>query len=143
MSAKADRNNAERACEHYCREVLGCVVTVRAVRTQWQRQDLFAGDVIGKTAEGHLRVVQATAGKDQAVTARRRKLERIPWHPSDRVQVVQLRSWPDPANRRRLLYGFRVHEWEHQLSPGAWGVQDRIQPVPREWFKSVQKESAS
>ncbi len=140
MSSKADRGNAERAAEHWCHS-LGCIKTVRAVRTKWQRQDLFAGDCLGKDAQGRLFVVQATAGKDSAVTARKRKLEAIPWAPSDFVAVAQLRTTQDPANRRKKCYYFRVLEYASTIEkPGrSWIVWEDAVEVPRAWFKATSK----
>lgn len=129
-STKRDRQRAEIAAEHFARS-LGAVSTVRAVRTQWQRQDLFGADVLGLTKKGALIAIQATAGQDSAVTARRRKLEAFTWPRDSLVLVAQLRSWPDPANRRRLSYGFRVHEW----GGTTWDVWGDVEMVPRSWFK--------
>ena len=134
-STKRDRARAEIAAEHFARS-LGAVATVRAVRTQWQRQDLFGADVLGKDKAGRLIAIQATAGQDSAVTARRRKLEAYPWMSTDLVLVAQLRSYPDPASRRRLLYAFRVHEWNRT----TWEVWGDAEPVPRSWFKATKPE---
>ena len=131
-NAKKLRGDCERACEWYCHEILGCVVSCRAVRTQWQSQDMFASDVIGKKADGHCVYIQATAGQRSAVTARRRKLEKIPWRPSDIVQVVQLVQTENPANARRKLFFFRVHNY----SFGKWKTFEDAVPIPREWFKA-------
>jgi len=130
---KQDRARAERAAEHFAYERLGAVSSVRAVRTQWQRQDLFGADVLGLTVSGALIAVQATAGQDSAVTSRRRKLEAFPWPANATVLVVQLRATPDPANRRRLLHNFRVHQWDGN----SWSVWDEAPLVPREWFKAL------
>ncbi len=134
-STAADRKRAEIAAVHFARS-LGAVSTVRAVRTQWQRQDLFGADVLGLAASGTLIAIQVTAGKDSAVTSRRRKLEPFPWPVDSTVLVAQLRNWPDPNYRSRLLYAFRVHEWDSF----SWTVWPDVVPVPRAWFKST-KES--
>lgn len=141
-STKRDRVRAEIAAEHFARS-LGAVATVRAVRTQWQRQDLFGADVLGLTAdgptgEGMLIAIQATAGQDSAVTARRRKLEVFPWPARALVLVAQLRSYPDPASRQRLSYAFRVHEWDGR----TWSVWGDAEPVPRSWFKATKEAAA-
>lgn len=152
-STKQDRRLAEVAAEHFLRS-RGCTVTVRAVRTQWQRQDLLAGDCLGKDVRGGLHVVQATAGQDSAVTARRRKLEAIPWADSDFVAVVQLRKMKDPANARRLLRFFRVCEFSivpHKFVARPWGDQpirewkvwDEAVPVPPEWLKAARTATQS
>lgn len=131
------RGDCERACEWYVHEVLNCVVSCRAVRTQWQRQDMFASDVIGKKADGSCVYVQATAGQYSAVTARRRKLEKIPWCETDIVQVVQLVQTEDPANSRRKLFFFRVHEYGLAgYYPREWKTHETAIPIPREWFKA-------
>jgi len=133
-STAADRKRAEIAAVHFARS-LGAVSTVRAVRTQWQRQDLFGADVLGLSDEGVLIAVQATAGGDSAVTSRRRKLEAHPWPSRSEILVAQLRHWPDPNYRSRLLYAFRVHEWNGE----AWEVWGDVVPVPRTWFKSAKE----
>ena len=48
---KSKRGPAERAAEWYAREILNCKDGCRSVRTQWQRQDLFACDFLGKKAD--------------------------------------------------------------------------------------------
>ena len=78
-NAASRRGDCERACEWYCHEILNCVVSSRAVRTQWQKQDMFASDVIGKKDDGTMVFIQATAGQYSAVSTRRKKLEKIPW----------------------------------------------------------------
>ena len=130
-NAKSKRADAERAAEWYAHEISDCVVTCRAVRTQWQSQDLFASDVIGKRADGSMVFIQATAGQYSAVTARRRKLEKIPWQENDSVGVLQLIQTEDPANSRRKLWFFRVHK----LFPsGNWETSHEAVPVPKQWF---------
>lgn len=145
---KTKRADAERAAEWYAREVLGCVITRRAVRTQWQAVDFFGSDVVGKLEDGSHAYIQATAGQSASIAARRRKLEAIPWLDSDIVQVVQLRWTEDPANARRKLWFFRVHEYAFGLADMGvpedpdcdrdagrwWTVIDEAVPVPRYWF---------
>lgn len=138
MSSKQDRSRAEIAAEHLARE-LGAVATVRAVRTKWQRVDLFGADVLGMTGKGTIIAIQATAGESAAVTARRRKLERYPWHVTSEVLIAQLRAQPDPNNRRRLQHWFRVHEYARNT--GTWELWDQAIRVPREWFKALPKEA--
>lgn len=145
--AKSRRPQAERAAEHWLHEIMECVKTRRAVRTQWQSVDFFAADVVGKTQSGVHVYAQATAGSHSAVTARRRKLEAIPWHPSDLVYVLQLVEQQDPANARRKAWWFRVHEYEQDLTsehdavydtgiPRSWRTWDSATPVLKEWFKA-------
>ena len=138
---KSDRGPVERAAEHFAVS-LGAVSTVRAVRTQWQRQDLFGCDVLGLRENGDLIGIQATSGENSAVTARRRKLEAHPWAASALVLVVQLRKLPDPANARRLQHFFRVHEYALVGGRRAWGVWNEAPAVPREWFKAMNGQAA-
>lgn len=132
---KSKRPEAERAAEHYCIKIAGCVLTVRAVRTKWQRQDLFASDCVGIRKDGTKVFIQATAGQDAAVTARRRKLEKIPWHPTDEVILLQLRQNQDPANGRRKLWFFRVMRYDHVFSK-SWVTDENAIEVQKEWFKA-------
>ena len=129
---KSKRGDAERATVWYARKILKCVYTRRAVRTQWQTVDFFGSDIVGKRSDGSHVYIQTTAGQDSAVTARRRKLEKIPWHESDTVQLVQLRQTEDPANARRKLWFFRVHIYED----GVWSTSEDAVVIPREWFKA-------
>lgn len=117
---------------------MACVITRRARRTKFAAVDFFASDVMGKRADGSMVFVQATAGQDSAVTARRRKLEAIPWAPHDRVFVLQLRGSQDPANRRRLVYHFRVMEYTRKQGwIRGWHTWRKAHEVQREWFKAA------
>ncbi len=136
-NARTMRANAEKAAIWYCHKIHKCVVTRRAVRAQWQAVDMFGADVVGKKKDGSHVYVQATAGQASAVTARRRKLEKIPWHKTDVVELVQLVNTEDPANARRKLYFFRVHVYDKK----EWSTLDVAVPVPREWFKKYQEET--
>lgn len=131
--AKTMRAPAERAAEWYLREVCGCVVTRRAVRTRYQSVDFFACDIMGKRENGSMVWAQVTAGGPEALRVRRRKLEKIPWHSSDAVIVLQLTSTPNPANARSKLWFFRVHRY---LALNTWVVDVEAAPVKREWFKA-------
>jgi len=135
---KSKRPEAERASEWYLHEIEGCVVTCRAIRTKFQRQDLFASDVIGKKQNGRCVYAQATAGRDEAVRQRRRKLDNIPWTTTDTVLLLQLTHTPDPANQRRKLWFFRVHRLD--TTNMVWVVDDKAFPVPKIWFKSYKNE---
>ena len=128
---KTKRADAERAAEWFAHEVMNCIVTRRAVRSQWQKVDFFGSDIVGKKSDGTYVYIQATAGQDSAVSIRKRKLEKIPWGSFDRVLLVQLRSTEDPANARRKLWFFRVHE----LRDGEWSTWKNAVEVPRGWFK--------
>ena len=143
-NAKSKRPEAERAGEHYARAIEGCVATVRAVRTKWQRQDLFASDIVGKRKDGTHVYAQVTAGQSEAVRTRRRKLDAIPWHESDTVLLLQLVQTDNPANARGKLWFFRVHKYcaPHRYSedgPRQWGVEDEACQVPKDWFKSYKE----
>ena len=140
--AKSKRPEAERAAEHYLYEVFGCLPEqiIRAVRTMYQRQDLWASDVMGRAADGRCYFAQATAGGDEAVRVRRRKLEKICWNEYDNVMLLQLVETINPANARRKLFFFRVHVL-NRLSK-KWVVEEDAHPVPRAWFKKLRVETS-
>lgn len=147
-NSKAKRGDGERAAEHYAVHIKSCVITRRAIRTQFQSVDFFASDVVGKMADGSHVYIQATAGQAAAVSTRRRKLEAIPWHPSDTVELVQLVQTPDPANARRTLWFFRVHRYypvfdekqNRYALVRRWETLETAVPVPKEWFKKLKEE---
>ena len=128
--AKNDWSNAEKAAEHYLREVYLCEHTRRPVRTRFQKQDFFACDVVGKTADGNHIYAQVTTGDSSAVAARRRKIEAIPWHESDTVIILQMKS-EKIGNKRR--FWFRIHHYETDLC--GWNALLTGHEIPREWFK--------
>lgn len=141
-NAKSKRADAEKAAVWYAREIMGCVYTRRAVRTQFQSVDFFCSDVVGKREDGTHVYIQATAGQKSNVTTRRRKLEAIPWHMTDTVQLVQLRQTEDPANARRKKWFFRVHEYQVETpTQRQWVTHDQAVDVPLGWFKAW-KEAA-
>ncbi len=136
-NAKSLRPQAERASEWYAREVCGCIITRRAIQTQWQSVDFFACDCVGKRSDGSHVYIQATAGQNEAVRVRRRKLDVVPWHKSDTVLLLQLVQTEDPANARRKKFFFRVH---FRDVAGPWSVLEEAQMVPKEWFKAWKEE---
>lgn len=138
-NAKTKRADAERAAEWVAHEIFHCVVTCRSVRTQWQRQDMFSSDVIGKKRNGSMVFIQATAGGNQAVSVRRKKLEKIPWQETDYVYVLQLIQTEDPANARKKLWFFRQYYY-HQYSNEWIQLTDAI-TVPKEWFKAYKNRN--
>ena len=139
-NAMSKRMDAERAAEHYAHS-LGCVITCRAVRTKYQRQDLFASDVMGKKCDGTMVWIQATAGQASAVTARRRKLEVIPWHYDDLILICRLIQEQDPNNKRKKNWFFRVHRYHPMLSEkNRWSTYETDTPVPREWFRAYKNK---
>lgn len=139
-NAKSKRNDAEKAAVWYAREELECVKTRKAIRAKYQAVDFFGADVVGKRADGSHVYVQATAGQDSAVTARRRKLEAIPWHSTDSVYLVQLRQTEDPANARRKLWFFRVHEYVLMDDWRDWVTHETAVSVKREWFTAAKED---
>lgn len=142
---KQKRGECERAAEHYARYNLDCILTRRPVRTKFQSVDFFGADIVGKRIDGTHVYVQATAGQSSAVTARKKKLEVVPWHESDTVQLIQLVQTPNPANARKTDYYFRifVYEANKEASQRTWKKEDEAVSVPREWFKAYREEDAN
>ena len=141
--AKSNRPLAEKAAEHYLHEVCGCDPEQirKAVRTMWQRVDFWAADVMGRLpveSGHHVFYAQVTAGQNEAVRVRRRKLEKINWNILELVMVLQLVEQPDPAHARRKNFYFRVHRLDHVNM--TWTVDDQACPVPRAWFKKLRIE---
>ena len=124
---------AEQAAVWYACERLSCVVYRRAVRSQWQSVDMFACDIVGKQVTGRHVYLQVTAGKSQAVTKRRRKIEAIPWHESDIVQILQFRQKVNAHDRRKRVSSFRVHDF--RLSDGGreWAPGEVLVAIPERW----------
>ena len=137
--AKSKRPEAERASEHYLYHVCGCdpAQIRRAIRTKWQSVDFWACDVMGRTLKGMCYFAQVTAGQDEAVRVRRRKLEKISWNMYDNVMLLQLVEQQDPANNRRKLFFFRVHHLDWLKPESLWTVDEVAFPVPKEWFKKL------
>ena len=124
--AKSRRMDCERASQHFAHEF-----------TMYQSQDLFGCDTVGKRIYGSHVYIQATAGQDQAVTARKRKLEKYPWHKSDIVLIVQLKSQQDPENKRRKLWSFKVWELEGVGNEIAlWEKWEEQVYFKSGWFKA-------
>ena len=142
--AKSNRPLAEKAAEHYLHEVCGCDPNQirKAVRTMWQAVDFWAADVMGRQARDEINglvfYAQVTAGQNEAVRTRRRKLEKISWNIFESVMVLQLVEQPDPAFARRKNFYFRVHRLDHGNM--TWTVDDKAYPVPKEWFKKLRIE---
>lgn len=135
--SKADPKNAERAAEHFAVKVLGCVKTVRAIQTQFQRQDMFGSDVIGKNKYGTSHYVQVTSGGKSAVQQRKKKMEQYPWHNSDRVYVIQMQK---SKHTNKLIYEFEVNElWPNQISGRAWLIWPDKTLIDKSWFKALKK----
>ena len=128
--AKQDARLAEVAAQHYCHVVLDCTITRRAIRTRFQKVDLFGCDVMGRREDGSCVWIQVTAGKSCNVAQRRRKLEAIPWNVFDDVRLLEFR-------RDGSSYGFRVHQL---FNNKVWTVRDMLEPVPRSWFKAYRPD---
>ena len=131
-STKAKRVDAEKAGEHYLRN-LGCVCTRRPVRTQFQSIDFFGSDVVGKLSDGSHVYAQVTTGQVEAARVRRRKLEAYPWHPSDRVLLLQLAV---DAGTRPFRWYFRLHEYKLEGTERVWHNSSEEIDFPRSWFKA-------
>ena len=139
--AKSRRMDCERASQHFAHEIMDCINSVRAVRTMYQRQDLFGCDTVGKRIDGSHVYIQATAGQDQAVTARKRKLEKYPWHKSDIVLIVQLKSQQDPENKRRKLWSFKVWELIEVGTGMQWEKWDKQVYFKSGWFRAFKADA--
>ena len=140
---KAYRRLAEVAAEHYAYKVLGCVRTVRAVKTQFQRQDMFASDILGRRHDGTLCAIQVTSGQDDCVTKRKRKLEKEIWHSSDTVLLLRLYWEKSTKNKRSKLWYFKVwHYASGSLQEERYWHYNYKEDhaVPKEWFKLYNKE---
>ena len=147
---KGKKSGAERASEWYARDVHGCVVAQRAVRTKFQKVDFFACDCVGKTSDGSHVYLQVTAGNDTQVTKRRRKIEEIPWHTSDHVLILQLAYLVDPSHKGRKLWWFIEHVYslvsfannEPSGNDRKWKTRKPPFSIPKHWF-SVWNEKRS
>ncbi len=142
---KSKRTDAERACEHYCYEIMDCVTTRRAIKTQWQKVDFLSCDVVGKRADGYHVYIQLTAGQTPKVLERKKKLEKEVWHTYDTVQILQLVQTDNPGGKgSRKLWFFRVHQY-YQFAEGNgesyWKTYVDAISVPKEWFKKWRKEA--
>jgi len=138
---KSRRGAAERAAQWYVHEVHFCVISRKAIRTKWQKVDFFACDVVGKAPSGKHVYVQVTTGQSSAVSVRRRKLEQIPWHPTDAVDLIQLIHTLDPNDARKKRWWFKVHRYEPTANGSRrWVTDDELVPVPSSWFKTRSEE---
>jgi len=126
------RAEAERAAEWYAHVYKRCVRTVRSIRTQWQRQDMFSCDVLGKRRDGSLVALQVTSGSTKMVWQRKKKIEKEYWHKSDTIQILQLTK----IERKWI---FEVYEYVHNPRKSCWRKLKPV-PVPREWFKKWRQE---
>lgn len=128
-TSRSRQREAECAAEHFLRVHLGCVNTVRAMKSRFQRQDLWACDCIGRVKGcGRVIGIQVTCGDHRNVGHRRRKLERVEWSENDRVLLGEFRT----ERGKRFRYWFRMHEYRN----GEWSVWPHEVHVPREWFRA-------
>jgi hypothetical protein len=132
----SDASNAERAAEHFAREVLGCVQTRRAVRTRFQKVDFFGCDLMGRREDGSSVWIQVTASREGSagknsgnVWSRKRKIETVPWREDDTVLMLEMVR---EKNGRSWDYHFRGQ----QLREHAMWFQKEPIPVPKRWFKA-------
>ena len=132
MTSKSKRREAEVAAEWYAHEVMGCTITRRAIRTQWQKVDFFGCDIVGKTSDGHHIYLQVTAGGSSCVSVRRKKLEEIPWHITDKVKVLQLVG---ARQGRVMAWWFTVYEYYWAGYGRKWTKSSGQIAVPKTWFK--------
>ena len=68
--------------------------------------------------------------------------KKIPWQKSDIVQVVQLIQTENPANSRRKLWFFRIHEYVLDEITRSWETYENAEPIPKEWFKTIRHKKA-
>ena len=138
MNAKSKRSDAERASVWYAVKNHNCIITRRALRTKFQKVDFFASDVVGKKIDGSHVYIQTTAGQSQAVTARRRKLEAVPWHYTDTVELLQLDQEQNPKNKRSKNWFFIVHVFNH--IDRLWENNKHRVDIPKEWFTKYKED---
>lgn len=141
MIAKSKRPEAERAGEWFLREKMGCVVTRRALRTKFAKVDFYAADIIGKREDGSCVYAQVTAGGSEALRVRRRKLEKVPWHWSEDVLLLQMQE--KEFSGRGKKWEFRVHVLLRGDEPNnplrtQWEVQS-VEEIDKKWFKAFKE----
>lgn len=88
MIAKTMRPKAEIAALNILKD-FGCTHFVKAIVTKFQKVDMFACDIMAKSANETF-FVQVTTGGYEAVRVRKKKLEAIPWLDTDKVFMFQL-----------------------------------------------------
>lgn len=135
---------AEVAAENYWIGQ-GCV-TRRALRTKWARVDFFGADVIAKDTDSTVWCQVTTAQRTESVRRRRRRLEEVPWLPSDRVFLFELEMRPNPVRRSRIDYFFRVHQYVYAARPPGeprrqWEIWDEPIPVTRDMLRVGERVS--
>ena len=140
MNAKSKRKDAERAAVWMAYEMFNAVRHAKSIQTKWQRVDIFGADVASKDKDGRITYIQVTAGQDSAIRARKKKLEKIPWHFSERVILIQLKQRQEVVNARRKEWFFKV--WEFICRSDGhrkWEFWPKPVSIPSKWFKSYHK----
>jgi len=92
--------------------------------------DFFGADVVGKYPDGSHVYAQVTTGGKQAMSARRKKLEVVPWNGTDVVLLLQLVSTPGPRGSKLLWFR------RQSLIGGRWFTHHEDVSVPKEWLKT-------
>lgn len=154
MIAKSKRPQAERAGEWCLAECFACIRTRRALRTKFAKVDFWGSDVMGMRKGGTKVFAQVTCGGNTALSVRRKKLEKYPWHPTDTVIVLQMVERQDVADQRKTAWFFRVHRLEqyfHQYKPvelnqitapeREWSSTQDVIPISPHWFKAMKNET--
>jgi len=138
-NAKSRRKDAEKAAVWFAYKNFNAVAHVKSIQTKWQRVDIFGADVASKDSTGAVTYIQVTAGQDSALNARKHKLEKYPWHSTDRVILAQLKQRNEIVNARKKEWFFKI--WEYKLKNGQriWELWSNPILIPREWFSSFKK----
>jgi hypothetical protein len=149
----------ERAAETWLIEEKLARHTHRAVKTQWQAEDLFGADVIGFIPTGFA-LVQATT--TNGVSGRLKRMERrdgeafVPPRSWEQRYLLAWRSERDPDDGRRRNHFFRVYlllassrakereRWEadgrSRRPRDGWVWARRaspIGPIPDDWYSAA------
>jgi hypothetical protein len=132
--AKSYRSAAERAAEWYAVEIENCIVTRRAIRSQWQSVDFFGSDVVGKRLDGSHVYIQVTTGQAPAVSVRKKKLTAYPWHLTDTVLMLQMVELPMVSKRKQYAF----NQWRY--ISGSWKNTGQM-GIPKEWFLTLKREN--
>jgi len=131
----AKRRQAEVAAEHFCRALLACTHTRRAIKARFFKVDFFGADVMGKDGRGLTHYVQVTTGYGGRLSSRRHKLAAIPWAASDRVYLLQLRRAEPAPKSRKAQWEFVVQQW-FQIQR-LWQRWTQAIAVPEPWFRTA------
>ena len=139
MIAKTKRNEAERAAEWALIDQYYCTHTVRAIKSKFQRQDLFASDVIGKDKNGEMVFCQVTTGKKEAVRQRKKKMEAIQWQETDIILLFQMDFEQKEKSKEWFFKVFEYILIGYGLSwKREWTDRPTIH-IEKEWFKAYKR----